>query len=74
VPPSNHPSHPSASGNGRRMSAYSANSAAHGGSGVQIVGTPGRVTRRGTGGSVERRGTVSGVQGQGERERDCVVM
>jgi hypothetical protein len=69
VPPANHPSHPSASpGNGvgrggRRMSAYSANSTAYGGSPVQAGPMPGRISRRGTAQSV-----------QGERERDCVVM
>jgi hypothetical protein len=79
VPPTNHPSHPSANpiGTGRRMSAYSANASAHQGSQQQA---PGRVSRRGTGPTLidqmpGRRNTSQSLQGgQGERERDCVVM
>jgi hypothetical protein len=77
VPPTNHPSHPSASPNpGRRMSAYSANSASY-------QGPPaGRASRRGTGSTLidqipspgQRRNTVQQGQAQQEREKDCVIM
>jgi hypothetical protein len=59
------------------MSAYSANASAHQGSQQQA---PGRVSRRGTGPTLidqmpGRRNTSQSLQGgQGERERDCVVM
>lgn len=80
VPPSNHPSHPSANPSGRRMSAYSANSAAFQGQ-VLSGPQPGRVSRRGTGPTLidqipvaNRRNTVQQVQAEQQREKDCVVM
>jgi hypothetical protein len=79
VPPTNHPSHPSANPSGRRMSAYSANSAAFQGQ-VLSGPQPGRVSRRGTGPTFDqipvanRRNTVQQGQVEQQREKDCVVM
>jgi hypothetical protein len=83
VPPANHPAHPNAAPNARRMSAFSANSAALGNS---PAGT-GRGSRRGTlvdqipGRSIGRVGTgasprVPGLsqQQQDDRSKECIIM
>jgi hypothetical protein len=84
VPPANHPAHPNASPNAsnplRRMSAYSATSAAMGNSagrgsrrGTLVDQVPGRpIVRVGTGGSMRGQGLHH--QQQDERGKDCIVM
>ncbi|CZR53595.1 uncharacterized protein PAC_03475 [Phialocephala subalpina] len=76
-PPLDHPAHPSASpngsvGNGRRMSAYTANS--------QGVGGPRPMNRRGTGPTLieqipGRRATSGSMEStNNSRDKDCTVM
>jgi len=85
VPPVDHPAHPNASPNNRRMSAYIANSSALGSSpalqGVNRRGTTtliGQYDQGAAGVGGRRRNTSGGLglsqQQQEERSKDCIMM